>query len=231
MKIQDVENIINYEFKNKILLKSAITHKSYSHEMKIQDVNSYNERLEFLGDAVLEQVISVYLYNIEPALKEGVMSKKRAEIVCEDSLYKAICKMGLDSSLLVGKCEKGAKLRNKALLADMAEAIIGAIYLDGGAEAAKEFCLRLLDNQLEKAMLTDTFDTDFKTKLQELLQVNGNVDIKYILDKEEGMDHNKTFYSSVYYNQKKIGEGSGKTKKQSEQLAAKQGIEYIGNTH
>lgn len=225
--LNGVEEKIGYEFKNKDLLITALTHRSYSHDNKDDEVGRYNERLEFLGDAVLENVISVYLYNIEPLLKEGEMSKKRAEIVCEMSLSKIVRGLELQQYLKLGKCEINTGGRKKdALLADMFEAILGAIYIDSNFETVRDVCMNLLSNRIEE-VLNKQENFDYKTSLQEILQKDGNVQIKYIMVKCTGMEHDKTFYTELYFNNKKIGEGSGKTKKESEQQAAKKAIQNI----
>lgn len=225
----DIENKIGYRFKNKKLLEVAVTHKSYAYEKKETANDNYNERLEFLGDAILEHIVSIYLYNLKPSLKEGVMSKKRAEIVCEASLSKIIKKMGLSKNIRLGKCEiQTGGNKKDALLADMYEAILGAVYLDGGFETAQKVCL---DNILPTIteVLNETESLDYKSRLQELLQKNGTVKIEYRLDKETGKDHAKTFFTSVYLEDKKIGEGNGKTKKASEQEAAKCALKKFKN--
>lgn len=226
-ELNDLEKRIGYVFKNKILLKTALTHKSYAHERKEMSILSNNERLEFLGDAILEHVISIYLYNISPEMKEGVMTKKRAELVCEKSLSSAAKQHKIDKYIKLGKCEINTGGNKKdALIADMLEAILGAIYIDGGYDEASKVCLMLLKENIEK-VLNEESSQDYKTTLQEILQKNGNVKITYVLDNEEGKEHSKTFYSSVYYENEKLGEGCGKTKKESEQMAAKKAIKKL----
>ncbi|MBR6689161.1 MAG: ribonuclease III [Clostridia bacterium] len=227
LSLIDIEKKIGYVFKNKELLKTALTHKSYAYERTGEDVSKYNERLEFLGDAILEHIVSIYLYNVEPKLKEGVMSKKRAEIVCEASLSRIIRERNLAKDIRLGKCEINTGGNKKdAILADMFEAILGAVYLDGGYDEANRVCLDMIKSTIDYVVAKE--DTlDYKTRLQEILQRNGNVKIEYVLEKEQGKDHAKMFFSAVYFNDKKIGEGSGKTKKLSEQNAAKQAIEKI----
>ncbi len=227
LSLIDIEKKIGYVFKNKELLKTALTHKSYAYERTGEDVSKYNERLEFLGDAILEHIVSIYLYNVEPKLKEGVMSKKRAEIVCEASLSRIIRERNLAKDIRLGKCEINTGGNKKdAILADMFEAILGAVYLDAGYEETNRVCLDMIKSTIDYVVSKE--DTlDYKTRLQEILQRNGNVKIEYVLEKEQGKDHAKMFFSAVYFNDKKIGEGSGKTKKLSEQNAAKQAIEKI----
>lgn len=225
----EIENKIGYRFKDKNLLKTAITHKSYAYEKKEVTFDSYNERLEFLGDAILEHIVSIYLYNISPSLKEGVMSKKRAEIVCESSLSKIIKKLGLGKNIRLGKCEiQTGGNKKDAILADMYEAILGAVYLDGGFFEAQKVCLNNITDTIN-SVLNETESMDYKTRLQELLQKNGTVKIEYKLDKEIGKEHAKTFFSSVCLEDEKIGDGSGKTKKASEQDAAKHALERFEN--
>ena len=227
LSLIDIEKKIGYVFKNKELLKTAITHKSYAYERTGEDVSKYNERLEFLGDAILEHIVSIYLYNVEPKLKEGIMSKKRAEIVCEASLSRIIRERNLAKDIRLGKCEINTGGNKKdAILADMFEAILGAVYLDGGYDEANRVCLDMIKSTIDYVVSKE--DTlDYKTRLQEILQRNGNVKIEYVLEKEQGKDHAKMFFSAVYFNDNKIGEGSGKTKKLSEQNAAKEAIEKI----
>lgn len=224
--IQEIENKLNYVFKDKDLLKKALTHKSYAHDFKKDDVDSYNERLEFLGDAILEHMVSIYLYTHTPKMKEGVMSKKRAEIVCESSLSSVMRELDFQKYVKLGKCEINTGGRKKdAILADMAEAILGAIYLDSNFEEAKRVYMTLLNKKIQEVLTHET--SDYKTQLQEILQKNGTVKIEYITVKETGKAHDKTFYIDLLYNGKKIGEGNGKSKKEAEQRAAKRAIETM----
>lgn len=230
INIKEIEKKLGYTFKNKNYLISAMTHKSYANENKYIDLDSYNERLEFLGDAILQHSISMYLFNIVPKLKEGVMSKKRAEIVCEASLSSAIIDMGIDKYITLGNCELAVNgKKNISLLADMAEAIFAAVYLDSDFETANYVIMKILNANIQKVLKGQVQNYDYKTKLQELLQQNGTVEIKYVLDKEEGSAHERVFFSSVYLNGKKIGEGNGRTKKKSEQNAAEQALKNIKN--
>ena len=229
LSYSEIEKKIGYVFTNKELLKTALTHKSYAYEKGDTSSLCYNERLEFLGDAILEHIVSIYLYNITPALKEGVMSKKRAEIVCEQSLSNIIKDCGLSKHVRLGKCEITTGGNKKdAILADMFEAILGAIYLDGGFDIAQKTCLKLIESAILK-VLNEKISLDYKTRLQELLQKNGTVKIEYVLDKEVGKAHAKTFFSSIYFEGEKIGEGSGKTKKASEQAAALMALKKFEN--
>lgn len=224
--LKKVEEIIKYKFKDQELLNTALTHKSYSYDNKKDDINDYNERLEFLGDAILEHIVSIYLYNVKPFLKEGIMSKKRAEIVCEKSLSTIAKELNLQQYLKIGKCETNTGGRKKnALLADMFEAILGAIYIDSNFETVQRVCILIIENKIKMVLNEKEEIFDYKTALQEILQQNGNVEIKYVLKKCLGEEHNKTFYTDLYFNGKKIGEGSGKNKKESEQKAAKNALQ------
>lgn len=223
-KIKDLENSLKYKFKNKNLIIMALTHKSYAYEK--ENKIEYNERIEFLGDAILEHIISDMLYNYVPKISEGEMTKKRADIVCEASLASALKRINGENYILLGKCEKKANdVVEDAIIADAFEAILGAIYIDGGYDEAKKFVLRMLDNEIKLVLSGKSLNIDYKTNLQEILQKNGNVKIKYNVLEESGPDHNKQFRVEVTFNGKRIGEGIGKSKKNAEQQAAKQAIE------
>ena len=226
----EVEEKTGYVFKNKKNIITALTHKSYAHEKKMSGVESYNERLEFLGDAILEHIISNKLFNVSPSIKEGEMTKKRARIVCEESLSGVIKKDGLDKYIKLGKCELNTNGRNNnAILGDMFEAILGAIYIDGGFDEAERFGLYMLSDVIEKEILNIAENTDYKTRLQEAVQRDGPVEIIYKLKGESGVDHDKIFCSNVLVNGEIMGEGNGKTKKQSEQQAAKKALQKFNN--
>lgn len=222
-----IEEKVGYSFKNKTLLETAIKHKSFSFEKNDNNVLHNNERLEFLGDAILDAIVSDYLYKIKPYMKEGEMSKKRSEIVCEKALSNVIKKAGLQSHIILGKCEVKTDGYNKnALLADMFEAIVGAIYLDSDFNTVSKVCMNILNPMISKVLIEDV-DMDYKTRLQEILQKDGTIKIEYVLKEESGRPHDKTFFVEVYFNDEKIGEGSGKTKKASEQEAAKEAIKKL----
>lgn len=226
--IKKIEEKLGYTFKNKNYLISAVTHKSYAYEKKMKDLDAYNERLEFLGDAVLEHVISILLFKVTPKLTEGEMTRRRSEIVCEESLSRALIDLGLDKYICVGHCEMvDINGKNVAVIADMAEALFAAVYMDSDFEHAESVILRVLGKNIEQVQSGKNITHDYKTELQEILQRNGTVKIEYILDKELGDPRNKVFYSSVYLEGKKLGEGSGRTKKAAEQAAAKQAIERM----
>lgn len=221
MNIEELEKNIGYTFKNKQLLKTALTHTSYAYEHGVQS----NEKLEFLGDSILEFVSSEYMYNKYTNLKEGEMTKVRATVVCEKSLYKIAKLHNFSDFLYLGKSEvmTGGNQR-PAILADSVEAIIAAMFIDGGLEPAKEFIIENLKDEIEVAT-KHVGQKDYKTVLQEELQKNGDVKIKYKIIKETGPDHDKTFEAEVSLNGKKLATGVGKSKKEAEMQAAKKAIE------
>ena len=228
LNIDKLEVRIGYTFKDKKYADMAITHKSYAHDMKKTSLDSYNERIEFLGDAILEYIISKELYNRLPNEKEGTLTKRRARIVCEESLCSVIKEYNLEECLKVGKCETRVKNTKKdAMLADMFEAILGAIYLDSGFDVAEKICLKLLDKTIEDEINNVTENKDYKTRLQEEIQKEKNKQVGYRIVKEEGPAHDKIFYAEVYVNNIKIGEGNGKTKKEAEQQSAKEALKNI----
>ena len=215
-KLEILEKNIGYTFKNKALLKNALTHTSYAYENHIQS----NEKLEFLGDSILEFLSSKYIYNNYPKLKEGEMTKVRATVVCEDSLYKIADKHNFSDFLYVGKSERMHQGNRKiAIMADSVEAVIAAIYFDSGLEEAEKFIISNLKEEIEIAT-KNVGIKDHKTVLQEKLQVNGNVNIKYEIINETGPDHDKTFTAEVKLDGKVLAVGKGKTKKQAEMDAA-----------
>jgi len=219
--VSEFESIIKYEFYNKEYIIEALTHSSYSNENK---EFSFNERLEFLGDSVLGMIISDYLFNNEKDLPEGELTKLRANIVCEESLSEVARSIRLGKHMLFGKGEEATGGRERvSILADAFEAIIAAIYLDGGIERAREFVLSSMNNIINDSIRGKIF-RDYKTHLQEVLQSKGQVNISYEIVNEKGPDHNKTFVMQVISNENILGVGEGKSKKEAEQAAAKQAI-------
>lgn len=208
---------IGYKFKDENLLEIALTHTSYANETKGK---MHNERLEYLGDAVLELITSEYIFKTYPKLSEGEMTKTRAYSVCEDSLAEIANRYGFSDFLHVGKCEDkiNGSYRN-SILADSVEAVIGAIFLDSGLEDVKKFVLPNIIKKVEEYLKDGS--KDYKTLLQEKLQVNGDVKIEYKIIKEEGPEHNKTFVAEVYCDDKMLGQGKGKSKKEAEMEAAR----------
>lgn len=218
--MERLEQIIGYTFRNKKLLKQALTHSSYANEKKLGKLGC-NERLEFLGDAVLELVSSDVLYAKFPQITEGELTKKRASLVCEPSLAYCARQFDLPKYLLLGRGEDmtGGRMRD-SIVSDATEALLGAIYLDGGFEKAREFVLKFILNDMEHKQLF----YDSKTILQELVQEKGRQTVEYVLTKETGPDHNKQFSVDVLINGTPAGSGTGHTKKAAEQAAAYQAI-------
>ena len=221
MDLSRLEESIGYTFGNKELLKNALTHTSYAYEKKINS----NEKLEFLGDSILEFISSVYIYENYSNLKEGEMTKVRASVVCEKNLHRIAKAHNFSDFLFLGKSERAiAREVRPAILADSVEAIIAAIYLDGGLEEAKKFIVENLKEDIEQAT-HHVGQKDYKTVLQEKLQVHGNVHIEYRIIKETGPDHNKVFWAEVMCNGKILASGEGKSKKRAEMEAAKNALE------
>ena len=221
MNIEKFEQNIGYTFKNKKLIQTALTHKSYANENKIQS----NEKLEFLGDAILEFVTSKYLYENYKKLKEGEMTKVRATVVCEESLYKIALKHNFSDFLIIGKSERACHGNTKpAILADSVEAVIAAMFLDSDLENARKFIIDNLKEAIEIAS-QNVGKKDYKTVLQEKLQEHGSVHIEYNIIKEDGPDHNKVFTAEVKCNGESLAIGTGSTKKQAEMEAAHKVLE------
>ncbi len=221
MNLEEFENKIEYKFKDIKLLKNAFTHTSYANENKVQS----NEKLEFLGDAILEFTVSEYLYKNYKTLKEGEMTKVRATVVCEDSLYKIATKYHFDELLYLGRSERlSGGAQKPAILADSVEAVIAAIFMDSGIEEAKRFIIENLKDEIENAS-KNVGQKDYKTVLQEELQKHGSVKIEYEIIEEKGPDHDKTFVSEVKCDGKVLATGSGNTKKQAEMEAARKALE------
>lgn len=218
--MERLEQIIGYTFRNKKLLKQALTHSSYANEKKLGKLGC-NERLEFLGDAVLELVSSDVLYAKFPQIPEGELTKKRASLVCEPSLAYCARQFDLPKYLLLGRGEDmtGGRMRD-SIVSDATEALLGAIYLDGGFEKAREFVLKFILNDMEHKQLF----YDSKTILQELVQEKGRQTVEYVLTGETGPDHNKQFSVDVLINGIPAGSGTGHTKKAAEQAGAYQAI-------
>jgi ribonuclease-3 len=219
-----LEDKIDYTFNTKSLLIQALTHSSYANEMKMSK-ESNNERLEFLGDAVLELITSEHVYGKYETLSEGDLTKLRASLVCEPTLSVCAKSIDLGDYLLLGKGEdsSGGRMR-ESILSDSLEALIGSVYLDGGFTNAKEFIHKNIIKVLENKELF--FDS--KTILQEIVQnIDNKLKIRYKLISEEGPDHNKTFTMGLYIENEQVGCGEGKTKKAAEQEAALQGIKKL----
>ena len=219
-QLKELEEKISYHFQDKHLLAQALTPSSYANEHRL-DHNHCNERLEFLGDAVLEIVTSDFLYHKYTEKPEGDLTKIRASIVCEPTLAYCAEAINLGSYLFLGKGEDATGGRNRnSVVSDAMEAVIGAIYLDGGFASAKEYIHRFILNDIEHKQLF----YDSKTILQEIIQSRQDGELSYEILKEEGPDHNKSFEVRALVGDQEIGRGKGRTKKAAEQLAAYNGI-------
>lgn len=211
----ELESKLGYTFKDKSLLKLALTHSSYSNELKINKTGNY-ERLEFLGDAVLELMSSKFFYNEYPEMNEGQLTRLRSSMVCEQAL--AVCARDIDlpKYIYLGKGEENTGGRNRdSIISDVFEAVLGAIYLDGGFEVADQFVVKNVLTDLENKQLF----YDAKTILQEKIQKEGNT-LSYVVVSESGPDHDKVFVVNAMVGKEVIGTGTGKSKKQAEQQAA-----------
>lgn len=220
------EAVTGHVFKNVDLITEAVTHSSYANENKMHSMPC-NERLEFLGDSVLSIIISEYLFTHKPIIDEGDMTRIRAALVCETTLAGAARSIDLGSVLLLGHGEARTGGRNRSsVLADAMEAVLAALYLDSGYDAARSWILNLLDKDLKKA-LAGRLHHDYKTSLQELIQSKSNEKLVYELVREEGPDHDKVFEVVIKFSDKIIGSGIGKSKKEAEQQAAKNAMEVV----
>lgn len=223
--IDDFEKVIGYKYKNRNILIEALTHSSYGNEGKKAGKN--NERLEFLGDSVLSIVVAEHLFTNYQHFPEGELTKVRASLVCEVSLHKFALQINLGEHLLLGKGEENSGGRKRAsILADAFEAVIASIYLDGGFEDAKKYVLGFIPDKID--VKNKNVLSDYKTALQEIIQKNKEEKIEYVLIEERGPDHDKLFAVAVQLNSNIIGKGTGKSKKQAEQLAAKEALELMG---
>lgn len=218
--LTELQEVIGYHFEREGLLKQAVTHSSYANEKHMKKLSD-NERLEFLGDAVLEVVSSEFLFKTYPKLPEGDLTKLRASLVCEPTLALCTREINLGKYLYLGKGENQTGGRNrKSILSDALEAVIGAIYLDGGFEPARAFVHRFILTDIEHKKLFH----DSKTILQEVVQGTYKEPLQYELLAEEGPDHDKSFRVAVRIGEKRISEGCGHTKKAAEQEAAYQAL-------
>lgn len=225
--MNSLENRLNYKFKNINLLKNALIHSSYANE--VRGNTHSNERLEFLGDSVLSIIVSEHIYTKFPNMPEGELTRMRASLVCEKSLCEFSRELGIGAYLKLGKGEdKNGGRDRDSILADAFEAVLAAIYLDSGIEPAKNHVMNTVLRDL-KHHEEDTFK-DYKTTLQEIIQRNPEESVSYFLIDETGPDHNKSFTVEVRMNSNVIGTGSGKNKKQAEQMAAKQALQLMGES-
>ena len=225
--MQELEKKLNYTFRDPSLLVEALSHSSYANEHRAAGLNS-NERLEFLGDSVLGFVTAEFLFARHPNLPEGDLARIRAALVCEQSLYEVARKLDLGRYLRLGRGEEAGGGRTRtSILADATEAVFAAVYLDGGIGGAAALIHRLLlDAEKEEAV--EERRRDYKTALQELVQRQAGQELAYHMVGEEGPDHAKTFVAEVLRNGKAAGTGSGHSKKEAEQAAAKAALKLLG---
>lgn len=218
---------IGYKFKNTELLIEALTHSSYANEHGRDGAKlKFNERLEFFGDAILEFLCSEYLFEKYKDLPEGTLTKMRAAAVCEESLASLGRQIGLGEALYLGKGEEqNGGRENPSIIADAFEALLAAVYLDGGRSAAEKFLYPLLIPQIQK---TANHTTDYKSLLQQFIQKEPGEFVEYELTGEEGPGHNKTFHMCVKYQNNVVGRGTGKSKRAAEQEAARDALILFG---
>ncbi len=222
----DLENKLDYRFKDSSLLRTALTHSSYANENRASGAVC-NERLEFLGDSVLGVLVAERLYTQCTEMPEGDMTRLRADLVCEQSLAAVAEELELGKYLRLGRGEEHTGGRSRrSILADAVEAVLAAIYLDGGFDNAQRFVDRFILSRMDAE---EKHVGDFKTKLQELVQQHSGQILTYPLLSEEGPDHNKTFTVQVALNGEVLGVGRGRTKKQAEQAAARQALSALQN--
>lgn len=226
-RIKELEERIGYDFRKKELVREALTHSSYANERHIRKINC-NERLEFLGDAVLEQASSIYLFRQYPEIPEGQLSKMRASLVCESALAAAAEKISLGDFIFLGKGETvNGGSKKPSVVSDAMEALIGALYLDGGENASNRFILKYILTDIQEKEKTFI---DYKSKLQELVQAEGNGTICYRVTGEYGPEHEKEFEVELTIGQKKVSIGRGRNKKAAEQKAAYEALKKIKHT-
>ena len=224
-EMHELEKTIGYEFKNEGYLRTALTHSSYANEMRSRC--PYNERQEFLGDAVLSIIVSDYLFK-SSHLAEGDLTKLRAAVVCEGALDEIAHEIGIPEAIRLGHGEEmGGGRKRASILADATEALLGAIFMDGGIEPARAFVLRFIPHKVEVALAGGAFK-DYKTMLQEIVQKNKQETLEYRLAGQSGPDHDKRFTMELLLNSNVFAEGIGKSKKEAEQMAAKKALENMG---
>ena len=225
--MQELEKKLNYTFRDPVLLSEALNHSSYANEHRAEGMHS-NERLEFLGDSVLGFVTAEYLYALHPDAPEGHLTRTRAALVCEQSLHEVAQKLELGKYLKLGKGEEaGGGRQRPSIRADAVEAVLAAVYLDGGIGQARKLIHSLILNQEREKIANGR---DFKTALQELVQRESGQVLSYRLVGESGPDHAKTFSMEVLLNGQPVGSGEGRSKKEAEQVAAKAAVEKLEKT-
>lgn len=223
--INEFEKKIDYTFKNKDLLFEALSHSSFANEYK--KGRHSNERLEFLGDSVLSIVVSEHLFAHFKHLPEGELTKIRASLVCEKALFEFSKKIDLGSYILLGKGEENTGGRNRpSIVSDAFEAVIAAVFLDGGMDAARKYVMGFIPDDLDRNSAKKL--QDYKTVLQEIIQKNPEEKVEYVLTDQSGPDHDRSFTVEVRLNSNTIGKGIGRSKKQAEQQAAKEALRLMG---
>ena len=222
--MKELEARLGYEFNNKAILETALTHSSYANENK-KTAPGHNERLEFLGDSILGMTVAEYLFRTQPGMPEGQMTRLRSELVCERSLVAVASSLELGNYLRLGKGEENGGGRTRpSIIADAVEAVIAAIYLDGGMENARAFIERNVLCDIENKVIANT---DFKTALQEFIQRKSGQVLSYAMIGESGPDHMKVFTAEARLNGETIGVGEGHNKKEAEQSAARAALESL----
>ncbi|HOJ47631.1 MAG TPA: ribonuclease III [Bacillota bacterium] len=225
--IEELEQKIGYAFHNKELVKTALTHSSYSNEIKHKEKVTCNERLEFLGDSVLSLIVSDFIYKNYNHFNEGILTRVRANVVCENSLFELASEIELGKYLYLGHGELISEGRKrKSIIADAFEALLAAIYLDGGIEEARKFLLPRIKNPIEKA--ATGLNEDYKSLLQKIVQQTPEEILEYELVSEEGPPHDRYFTFNVKLNSNVLGTGRGRSKREAEQLAAREALILFG---
>ena len=234
-KVKVEENIaalqrkLGFAWQDEELLRLALTHGSFNYEQRRPEIED-NQRLEFLGDAVLELIVSTHLYNVFPHYTEGELTRLRAALVCEPSLARVAQELDLGKCLLMGRGEEHSGGRERpSILADAVEALLGAIYLDQGLERAGRFILAYLEPILSD-VLAGRLTRDYKTELQEILQQSAPDPVTYVIVREKGPDHEKIFTAAAIYQGREIGRGVGHSKKEAEQQAARLALSNLGTS-
>ena len=224
----ELENKIKYSFKNKNLLMLALTHSSYCNENRKKGFTESNERSEFLGDSVLSVITAEFLFHRFPTVDEGFLTRTRAALVCEDTLSVFANNLSLGDYMLFGKGESASTggRHRKSTLADAFEAVIAAIYLDGGMDEAKKFVLPFISDMLETVIKIGT--EDYKSRLQRIVQQTPEEVLTYTMVGEDGPPHDRTFEYEVYLNSNLLGRGKGKSKREAEQAAAREALILLG---
>ena len=228
---RELEAAIGYKFKNRDLLTVALTHSSYCNEHRRHGAEVSNERSEFLGDSVLSLITSEFLFKRFPEVDEGFLTRTRAALVCEDSLAGFSESVGLGDYMYFGKGEaaSGAGRHRKSTVADAFEALLAAIYLDGGMKSASAFALPFIESALDRVIKAGT--EDYKSRLQRIVQQTPEETLVYKLVSEEGPPHDRTFGYEVYLNSNLLGRGSGRSKREAEQAAAREALILIGELY